>query len=557
MLIHEVNEQNYKEEIEKGEAKVQEKFDVWERLGKLNISIDEFKKKAAYLLRDPTIWAYANLFNQQNKRFKSYYYQDLVNNDPWRLIHVTAANQTGKTVGLQIKALHHSIFTNNASALLISSSEKQAIRILDEMKWLTEKARLDFDEIISEVSNRTELHLIGPDNKSISAIRTFPPTKSILGFAGTFIGMDETGFWEKDADLDPISYYQQCVEPRTNATKNWTHPFLTMGQIESITNPNGQDGLAWWLRNNKEYHQYIYNWLCNPLNTLESYDFKKNDPDFPPIRFASVYAATYLAHAGGFITLDQYERFRLYNSQLVLEPGMVLFLGGDFASEEPKSRNTDWSVLYGVVQEKNRNYPQHPRIRLVYRAEFPPRTPRTLIYDEIERLKNLPGITLAKFAYDKVGVGDSVKRDLMGRGTLTEGQIEALPYSLPNKSDVYLKFQSLFQQDMIEGFEIPKLKEQLLALKVERPTGSVHIKVHHKTEGVKDDEPDALANACFVASIPLIDSHLEFVPRGQPVATGNLKTVICPKCEEEGNDGYFQAKAVSHFDKVLCRKHQE
>ena len=52
---------------------------------------------------------------------------------------------------------------------------------------------------------------------------------------------------------------------------------------------------------------------------------------------------------------------------------------------------------------------------------------------------------------------------------------------------------------MIEGCHIEKLQEQILALKVEQPPGSIHLKIHHKTEGIKDDEPDALANACFVA----------------------------------------------------------
>ena len=87
----------------------------------------------------------------------------------------------------------------------------------------------------------------------------------------------------------------------------------------------------------------------------------------------------------------------------------------------------------------------------------------------------------------------------MQRGILNENQIEPLTYSLPSKSEVYLNFQQLFHQDMIEGLDIPQLQEQILALKVEQPTGSIHIKVHHKTEGIKDDEPDALANACFVA----------------------------------------------------------
>ena len=55
MIIHEVTEENFEEERIKGELVVQEKFDSWDRLGKLKIPIDEFKAKAAYLMRDPTI----------------------------------------------------------------------------------------------------------------------------------------------------------------------------------------------------------------------------------------------------------------------------------------------------------------------------------------------------------------------------------------------------------------------------------------------------------------------------------------------------------------------
>ncbi|KKM60925.1 hypothetical protein LCGC14_1536930 [marine sediment metagenome] len=499
MIIHEVNETNFEEERKKGGLVVQEKFDSWDRLGKLKISIDEFKAKAAYLMRDPTLWSYATLKDKQNIKLSSYFFQDIIMNDRWRFVQCTAANQIGKTWGAGIiKGAHHALHTNNASVMLISRSENQAKGILDEIKWMFKRAHIDYTIFEDEVTNRFEYHIKSPDGVGTSAIRVFPPTPAILSFPATLIIMDENGFWEsKVCTMSPIAFYQQCVEPRTNATKNWKHPFLTMGQIVGITNPNGQNGLAWWLRNNKEFHNYTYNWLANPNNTLEEY--KKKEKSLPPIRFASVYAATYLMASGGFITLEQYLRFKAYNRQLVVQPGCQLYLGGDVAGEDPKSRNTDSSVLYAVVQVKNKNFPQNPRIGVVHRKSFPPGTPREDFYNEIDMLKKLPNVHIVKFAYDKPGVGDSVQRDLIDRGILSESQIEPLTYSLPNKSEVYLNFQQLFHQDMIEGCHIEKLQEQILALKVEQPTGSIHIKVHHKTEGVKDDEPDALANACYVA----------------------------------------------------------
>ncbi|HEC64115.1 MAG TPA: hypothetical protein ENI23_02340 [bacterium] len=374
MIIHEVTEKNFEEERKKGEAVVQKKFDAWDKLGKVNISIDEFKAKAAYLMRDPTIWAYATLKDKQNKQLESYYFQDKIMNDRHRFIHCTAANQIGKTWGAGIiKGAHHALHVNNASVMLISRSEGQAKGILDEIKWMFKRAKIDYTPFEDEITNRLEYHIKSPDGIGTSAIRVFPPTLAILSFPATLVIKDETGFWEsKTCTMNPIAYYQQCVEPRTNATKNWKHPFLTMGQIVSITNPNGQDGLAWWLRNNPEFHNYTYNWLANPNNTLEEY--KAKEKSLPAIRFASVYAATYLLASGGFIDLTQYERFKSYNCPLVIKPGYTMFLGGDFASEEPKSKGTDWTVLYGIIPIKNIDFPQNPRLRVVYRKEFAPKT---------------------------------------------------------------------------------------------------------------------------------------------------------------------------------------
>jgi len=514
MKIHEVNEENYEEERKIGEARLQEKFDAFDKIHKLNLSIDEYKTKFAMFMRDPTIWAYSTLKDKQNKPLKCYYFQDKLMNDRHRFVHATAANQIGKTWAMGIiKGAHHALHTNNASVMLISRSEDQAKGILDEIKWMFKRAKMDYTPFVDDIANRTEFHIQSPDKVGTSAIRVFPPTPAILSFPSTLTILDETGFWEKKyIGTDPISYFQQCVEPRTNATKNWKHPFLTMGQIVSITNPNGQDGLAWWFYNNKRFNNYVYNWLSNPNNTIEEY--REKESELPPIRFASVYAAKYLMAKGGFIELEQYERFKNYNVSLAIQPGTV-YLGGDFASEDPKSKNTDWNTLYGVILVPNKLYPQNPRVRLVYYKDWPPRTSRETIYNEIEAIKNLPGVYIGKFGYDKVGVGDSVKSDITGRGVLSLGQVEPLTYSLPNKSDVFLNFQALFHQDMIEGCEILKLKEQILALKVEKPEGSPHIKVHHKTEGVKDDHPDALANACWVAKQSSSYVKCKFVTGGR------------------------------------------
>ncbi len=67
---------------------------------------------------------------------------------------------------------------------------------------------------------------------------------------------------------------------------------------------------------------------------------------------------------------------------------------------------------------------------------------------------------------------------------------------------------------MIEGRDIIQLREQMMGLEVTRPDGSVHLKIHHRTEGIHDDDPDALANACWAAkrlsSVPVSAEFLEY-----------------------------------------------
>ena len=537
MIIDEINESNFLEKRREGEIELQAKFDSWDRLKKLNLSDDEFEKKAAWLCRDPTIWTYGILKDPQNNSFKSYTFQDRLMNDKHRFVHITAANQVGKTIGAGVnKGLHHAIYTNNASVMIISSKEDQAKRVLDEMKWTMKKARIKFDPIIGEIENREELHLLSPDGVSTSVIRTFPPTTAILGYPATLIIMDETGFWEKISDLTPSEFYEQCVEPRTNATKNWKHPFLTMGQIVSITNPNGEQGLAYKLFNDERYHNYIYNWLAKPDNTLEEYLAAKKR--LPTYRFASIYAATYMNPEGGFITLDQYKEFIKHDTPLILPDKGNLFLGGDFASEEAKSKNTDWTVLYGVIQLP-REKTKVPRIRIVYMKEWPPHTKTSVVYQEIERLSK--SINITKFAYDRIGIGDKVLNDLIDRGILSKNKIEPLTYSLPNKSDVYLNFQSLFEHGLIEGKEMPKFQQQLFGLKVTQPEGSIHIKIHHKTEGIKDDHPDALANACYAAKrLVGATPSIHPIKKSKEVSKEQKRyLLVCPACETEGKEGYY------------------
>lgn len=554
MLVDEISEENFVEKRKEGVFELEKKFVAWDNLKADEGSISEWKERAARLFRDPTVWAYATLQDKEGGSLRLYPFQDRLINDGHRFIHVTAANQVGKTWGAGIiKGLHHAIHVDNASVMLISSKESQAVSILDEMKWMMRRSHIPFDEMMGEVKNRTELHIEQGGGK-VGVIRTFPPTTSILGYPSTLTIMDETGFWAKESDLSPIEYYQQCVEPRSNATKNWKHSFLTMGQIIGITNPNGQQGLAWELENDPRFHKYHYCWLANPHNTLREYREAKGR--LPAHRFASVFEATYYNVQGGFITSEQFDTFAGYEVPLMPDISKSLFLGGDFASEEAKYKGTDWNVLYGV-QVFSDGEGVAPKIKVVYRKVWPPGTKKSIIYTEIERLRNTYSIGM--FGYDKIGVGDKIKTDLVERGILSSYKIEPLTYSLPNKSEVYLNFQSLFESGLIRGrSDLKKLREQILGLQVTQADNSIHLKIHHKTEGLKDDEPDALANACYVARVLKNATPGVIVLKREKVVGGKKYLHCCPVCEKEGKDPYFMAvnDKKKHLVRKDCPRHQ-
>jgi len=508
MIIQEINENNYAEEIQKGQEEIQKKFELVKSFGDISNTNPETEKKWGFIMRDPTCWAYAYFKDPEGNPLKFYPFQDALVNDKNRLVLGVAANQIGKTLALCIKALHHACYVKNAFVLIVSRSEEQAVRILDIIKGFMRFGRADFDSMKDEVDNRMELHLKSKHNDGISVIKCVPPTTSALGYPATLEILDELGFWEiKSFDSD-TKYFYQVLETRTNTTQNWKHPFLTIGQIIGISNPNGQQGLLYGLwKNDKRFNCYKFCWLAKPTNTFEKWlEYKKN---LPSDVFDSSYAAVFSSATGGFITRYEFENACKTEIPFKIDPGEPFFLGGDLAGEDTHSRDVDLSVLYGVQKNMDTN-----EIKVVYYREFSERTPKSEIYDEIERLNDLYSIQL--FAYDKVAVGDSVLNDLVSdRKILSIEQIEPLTYSLPNKSEVYYNMKHLFEQGNVK---IPsfdgrdKLKEELMNLKFVKTPGG-HIKVHGAgkvtitgnkakfQEEKHDDHADSFANACYAARL--------------------------------------------------------
>ena len=508
MIIQEINEFNYKEKILEGQKELDAKFALIDSLISLASEKEDGERRLRFLCqKDPTAWAYTFLKDKENKRLKLWPFQDKLINDKNRFVFCTASNQIGKTWTAIIKGMHHGLYVNSASVIIISKSEDQSTAVLDEMKWMMRRSNMNFESVIDEVSNRTELHLKSPDGKGVSRIKCLPATESALSYPATLEINDEISFWENGDYI-----YHQVLEPRTNAMKNWKHPYLTMGQIFCISNPNGQQGIGWDLFNDDRYHNYIFCWLANPNNTYSEY--KSAEKRLPSDRFDSIYAARYSSATGGFITKQEFNDAKCEDS-FQIDITKPLYLGGDFAGEDTHSRDVDLSVLYGIQVESPGE--ENSKLKLVYCREFEPRTLKKEIYEEIARLNE--EYSIAMFAYDKVAIGDSVLNDLQDRNILAEDQIEPLTYSLPNKSEVYYNLKHLFEQRKIKisGFDyFNRLQEQLLNMKFIKTPGGF-IKVHGAKDlqirriagrevaqfkkEVHDDHADAFANACYAARL--------------------------------------------------------
>ncbi len=485
-IIEEITEDNYKEKLEEGDKRVDEKLRVWKAQDPTYPNL--------YMLLDPTVWAYHILRDKEGKPLKLRGFQDKVINDKHRHISCVAANQIGKTWSMGvIKGIHHAIHVDNASVLIISRSEQQAVGILDEIKWMMNRANIDFKPIIDMVENRTELHIKNRDGKGVSVIRCMPATKRVLSFLSTLTICDEVGFWDIQG-MQQDEYYYKVVETRSNETKNWTNEHFTMGQIVLISNPNGQRGILWdiW-KNDDRFNKYRYCWLASSKNTIDEYNSAKNRlvSDF----FDSSYAAVFSSAIGGFITGKEYDDAVKEPSDMAMPESDPLYIGGDFAGEDTRGRDVDDTIFFGAVRVQEEKL---IKAKVVYLKEFPKRASKNkLVYPEIERLQSM--YSIGGFGYDKVGVGDSVKNDLIDRGILPEYLIENFTYSLPNKSEIYYNMKGLFEQRRVILPDIPKLKEQLMGLRFER-TDAGHIKVHHKKEEFHDDYADALANCLWMAT---------------------------------------------------------
>ena len=479
------------------------KFETWDNIleERWLESRDPKKQKAFYMkLFDPTIYAYAFFKNPKhlNKRFECYPYQDIVLNDNHKRIFFAAANQIGKSITLDLKALHFGILNPGTTTLMTSDTFPQTKDLLRQIKQFLQTSRLDYKYDIGDSETKTEIYLRHFKEEEVydkklhktftqmkelpqSRIICTPATEAALGYAVDLLLPDELPFYENGS-----YFYKQILQPRTYTTK---------GQIMVLGNPNGQQGIGWELWNDEEFHRYRFNFLDCPTNTQKEFDILSKSLTREQID--STLLAVFTSPEGGFFTLQ--ERKKMQQERPSILPSVLtkpIYIFFDWA----KVKDRTIRIIGVPMDKKEEDWAEE--VYVYEMKEYPAGTTYTEIIDvDLKNLiKDVGPSMVAMVGWDNTGVGRGLE-DFTKR--VEQLGIMAMPveFSLENKSRIYTLLKLLAEQQRLKIPYIKECDKQLSMLRFQRsPRG--HLKVHHENEKDRDDFPDAIAGLCSLIIQP-------------------------------------------------------
>ena len=480
------------------------KFRTWDEVlerNYLETGTEEEKVRVYQLLKDPTIYAYAFFRDPRNlkKRFKCYAYQDIILNDYHKRILFVAANQIGKSIALCLKAITFSLLHPGTTVMLTSKTFPQSKDLLRQIKQFLQNSRLDYRYDIGDTETKTDIYFRHFETEKIydkeldktftqskelpqSRIICVPATEAALSYAVDLALEDELFFYDDGDD-----FHKRIIQPRTYTTK---------GQIIVFSNPNGQQGIGWELRNDEDFHIYIFNFLDCPTNTQEEFD--RLSRNLTREQIDSTLLAVFTSPEGGFFTLQ--ERRDMQEERSSILPSVItqpIYIFFDWA----KSRDRTVRIIGIPIKKSDDDWADE--VYIYEMKEYPNDTPYTEIIDV--DLKNLiidvGPEKVAMVGWDNTGVGRGLE-DFTKR--VEQLGIMAMPveFSLENKSRIYTLFKLLAENKRIK---IPKIREcdkQLSMLRFKKSKGRGHLQVHHENERDRDDFPDAIAGLCSLIIAP-------------------------------------------------------
>jgi len=433
-------------------------------------SVSEFELKQKLISEDPSLFAYSLLRNRKGDRLKLYAFQDMIINDPNKLVAVAIARQTGKSTLAIIKALHYILNHDNATVLVISKTLKQSMELISKLKSLINNSPLKdaLNELASGYDNKSEYYVKNKGKDTYSRIISVPATDAARGFTADLVIADEIAFWDNSVEM-----FNEAILPTISETK---------GSIIMLSTPKGKIGIFYQaFEKPKLWSCYQFDWRICPHHTEESMQVYKDQlGDFA---FRQEYEASFVANQSAYFREKEVKDAIDDNLELGQTTALPVVIGVDFG------KRLDNSVIYVGCIENPQDHYDYQRIKVIDVIEKPLGTDYNLIVGELKSLfiKYNP----ANILYDQTGVGEGPGDFMKDLGLPVEGIV----FSIQKKVNLYSNLKLLFEKRQIKIPNLKRLKDELLLFEYEYTT-SGNMKLHHP-DGGHDDHCDSLCLMAF------------------------------------------------------------
>jgi hypothetical protein len=480
---------------------------------KTNKVIDHNKAKSYWkaisLLRDKSIYAYAN-FKFNDKPMRMRWYQDLLLNDNFPRILYASSNQSGKSITLDVDAAIEFSKDHDKEwvGILVSKSLPQSQYQMDRIKQLLKSGNFEYrventdDSKTGKKDNSFQISFTfySPDGRPIYTNRLIccPPTGSALGYPCDCLWLDEFDFWK---DIDQNWFIKQIAIPRT---------FETRGSIKIFTNPDGKKEL-WNLWNEKDqkgnpvWHRYNFNYWDTPNASQDDFDFKSVGMTRSQIE--STLLAIFSNSDSAFFSDDEIRRSydseltenKLYNKQ----PIFFLDVGAKH----------DQSVLIGGFVEPDEHNPRLKHFFAPIIQVYPVGYPLSRVIgsevsdsDGWHHVKSVKDY-LSDWSIDNINPIFGV--DCTGNSGIVPlcraHGINPIDVTMsgPVKSGMYQRYKYLMEKGLLHRTRSVEFEYQASHLEMKKSARG-YLMIHHAREDDLDDTQDAMAGFIYLADNPNI-----------------------------------------------------
>jgi len=445
-----------------------------------------------------------------------YPYQDMILNDPHRYKIFRAANQIGKSLGLDVKASRNLLKDHGHAhnEAIVSKSLPQSTHQMRRVKAILETMPLISWKEVKGTSDSMSVisvnHYYGEGDKEYRKDATnlkytnllicAPCTEGLLGYDLHELNLDEFEFW----DVDIGYFFKQVAQPRTYHTK---------GNITIFSNPNGADTYVAELEKQylldgvtRKWHVYVFDYLDCPGNTQAEYDELKHE--LPRAEFESTVAAIRTMSDRYYFTGDEIEKSLDKSLTELKMIGKQPFFFLDVGSKH------DQSFLCGGYVEIDEKDDRFCHIHIPILKAYPVGYPISRVVGSFDEKQATDGWHHEKSVkeyldeWSKDGAVPTFGVDVTGNSGISPlfNAIEIYPidvtFSGPVKSGMFQRFKYFMEKGLLHRSKSKEWDYQARHLIMKKSMRG-YLMVHHESEQDLDDSMDATAGLIFLADNPV------------------------------------------------------